>query len=184
MSNPTRYLFSSAALGALVLTPVLALAQAAAPAAPAASAPAAAATTATPAPAHATPAPAHATPAPAHATPARAARVAHHAIRRQHSEAQVRSASAELGFATNDLKDDRTYSARVALERAETAVLNERSDAEGVANEDARATALSGVLDDIMAARTALNQSDRATAARLITRASEALKAAPPVSAS
>ncbi|MCC7282116.1 MAG: hypothetical protein IT556_07010 [Acetobacteraceae bacterium] len=177
MSISSRHVFTSAGIGALLLAPALALAQGTAPAAkPSAATPPAAAAHATTPPAAATPAATHAaTPAAA----AAAARPAHHAARVEHAAAHMRSANAELGYAAGDLRQDRMISARVALERAETAVLNDRAAAEGDAAMASRASALSGVIDHIMAARTAISRGDRGAAEHATDQAQQALKTVP-----
>jgi hypothetical protein len=153
--------------GALLLGPAIGFAQAPAPAASAApQAQAAPAPAAPEQPAH--PAVAHHPLTPAHRA----------AIRREHHIAHVRTAMAELEAALGDMREGRPFAARIALDHAESAVLNEREAAMFAGNEDARERAMGNVLGLVESARFNLHR-DRAWSERMVRDAIRDLRAAP-----
>lgn len=166
--------FATAAAVGLVALPAVAFAQ------QGAAAPKAAPTS----PPMTTPAPtAPALTTPALTTPAArapAAMAPHRvAMRQQQHMAAARTAKAELQFAIDDLSDNRLVAARLALGHAEVALLNDHELALVSPGEEQRAAAYQGVLDRVVAARTAVMRRDRPTAEARTGEAARALQAIP-----
>ena len=164
---------SLAALGgtALLLAPTLGIAQTAPAQPPAAAAPASQAQAAPPPAAPAQPA--H--PAVAHQPLTATHRTA---LRREHHAAHMRTAMAELDYALTDMREGHMAAARIALDHAESAVLNEREAAMFAGNEADRERAMGNVLGFVESARFNLHR-DRAFAERMMHDAVRGLREAP-----